>query len=104
MTPAERYDGLCDSMLREPDVTIGRALSNEGLMVRGKLFAFLRNGVLVVKLPGARIDGLAADGRAVRALMGKRVMKEWVELAAEADWAALAAESRGYVLSLTGPQ
>jgi hypothetical protein len=101
MTPAERYDGLCDSMLREPDVTIGRALSSEGLMVNRKLFAFPRRDTLVVKLPAARIEELVPGGAVTRALMGRRTMKEWVELTPDSDWAALASEALDYVRALS---
>jgi hypothetical protein len=100
MSPGERYGELCKTLLALPDVTMGRALSNEGLMVHGKLFGFLRGDSLVVKLPRDRIDSLLGVGSVTRALMGRRTMKEWVELAEDADWPALAAESHEYVRSL----
>jgi hypothetical protein len=100
MNPGERYDELCDALLARPGVTIGRALSSEGLMVNRKLFAFARRDTLVVKLPAARIDELVVDSAVTRALMGRRTMKEWVELAPAADWAALADEALEYVRAL----
>ncbi|MDQ1724634.1 MAG: hypothetical protein QOG52_1662 [Frankiaceae bacterium] len=97
---AEGYDALCEELLTSPGVTIGRALSNEGLMVGGKLFAFLRRDRLVVKLPVARVAELIEDGTGDEALMGKRRMKQWVEVALDSHWSPVARESCDYVRQL----
>ena len=97
MSPTERYDELCIELLAKPGVTIGRALSNEGLMVGGKLFAFLRRERLVVKLPLERVAEVIATGTGAPAIMGTRTMKQWLEVTREADWAQLARESYDYV-------
>jgi hypothetical protein len=93
VSAAERYQDLCDEMLTLPGASIGRALSNEGLMVNGKLFAFLLRGKLIVKLPVERVAEVIAAGTGAAALMGSRTMKQWVEVTADVDWPQLARES-----------
>jgi len=66
-------------------------------MVHGKLFAFPRGDTIVVKLPPDRIAELVDAGRAERTQMGKRLMKEWVELTRTRDWRQLALEAESYV-------
>jgi hypothetical protein len=71
-----------------------------GLRVGGKIFAFLRDGELVVKLPAARCAQLVADGAAVPFDAGKgRPMREWVVFAARDldDWAGAAEEAHAFV-------
>ena len=99
----ELYAGLVKAELAQPDVTLGRALQNDVLQVSGKIFAFLKAGRLVVKLPAGRVRELIAGGGAVPFTSGGRVMKEWVCVDAppggvdEALWRALAREARHYV-------
>jgi hypothetical protein len=60
-----------------------------GLRVRGKIFAMLIDGELVVKLPRDCVDQLVASGVDARFDSGNgRVMKEWVTVpfAHRADW------------------
>ena len=97
MSADERYQDLCDEMLALPGASIGRALSNEGLMVHGKLFAFLLRGQLIVKLPVERVAEVIGAGTGAPATMGTRTMKQWLEVTREADWAQLARESYDYV-------
>jgi len=101
MAPGERYEELCDELLASPGVSIGRALSNEGLMVGGKLFAFQRRDNFVVKLPVDRVAEVVGSGDGVVAVMGTRVMKQWVELPPSADWSSYANESCAFVRALT---
>lgn len=73
-----------------------------GLKVRGKVFAMLVKGKLVVKLSRARVDGLVASGTGEYFDPGHgRLMKEWVAigLAAKKEWTALAREARDFVSS-----
>jgi hypothetical protein len=97
------YGALVAAELAELDVTVGRALQNEVLHVSGKIFAFLKTGRLVLKLPAPRAGELVAAGGAVPFTSGGRVMKEWVCVdappgaAGEALWRALAGEARRYV-------
>ncbi len=82
------------------DVTVGRALANMGLMTGGKLFAFIKDGALVLKLPASRIDALI-DGRgAERFERGQGTpMREWVVVPASAtgDWPDLVREACDFV-------
>lgn len=83
-----------------------RALVGEGFAVGGKLFAFVGTvGVLIVKLPTARIDDHEGAGTGERVAMGGRVMREWVGLGDDAGqgvWAAAVAEAYAYGVSRLG--
>jgi hypothetical protein len=58
--PAERFGGLADRFLAEPEVTAGTGFAQTpGLRVGGKIFAMLVGGALVVKLPRERVEALA---------------------------------------------
>lgn len=96
MTLDELHAQLADL----PEVHTGKALQNTGLMVGGKLFAFLSNGRLVLKLPAGQIDGLIESHDAVRFDRGQgKPLKEWVVLpeSAAADWAMLARDACAFV-------
>jgi len=100
------YDALVADELKQPGVAVGRALQNDVLQVSGKIFAFLKVGRLVVKLPAERVRALVAGG-AVPFTSGGRVIKEWVCVealpgaAGENLWRALIGEARRYVAVLT---
>ena len=100
MSAREQYDALADEWLRRPEVSLGRSLRNETLTVHGKIFAFLKDDRLVVKLPAKRCAALLAEGAAVPFESGGRRMKEWVAVPAAADpgrWRGLMSEAHGYV-------
>jgi len=83
-----------------PNVTIGRALSNMGLMTGGKLFAFIKDGSLVLKLPASRIDELIESHGAKRFERGQDTpMREWVMMPASTstDWPKLTREACDFV-------
>ena len=70
------------------------------LQVDGRIFAMLRNGGLVLKLPRQRVTGLLASGQGVPFDAGKgKPMQEWVVLpdGAGAEWLALAHEALTFV-------
>ncbi len=99
-----RYAALATEQLRCPDVSVGRALSNDVLMVRGKLFGFLKDDRLVVKLPAPRITRLIEAGAAIPFRSGGRIMKEWAAVAAPTApnvdfWHTLLDDARVYVAS-----
>src|SRR5690242_17419744 len=81
--PEERYAHLVDELSLDPEVALA-ARSGFGagsLCVRGKIFAMLVRGQLVVKLPRPRVDQLVArkEGDRFDANKGKP-MKEWLAL------------------------
>jgi len=96
---AALFGALVAEQLAQPNVTLGRALQNEVLMVRGKIFAFLKAGRLVVKLPAPRVTELIARGGAEPFRSGGRAMKEWVavEPRDETLWREFVADARCYV-------
>jgi len=71
--------------------------SENVLSVDGKIFAMLRKGMLVVKLPKLRVDELVSGAKGARFKNGSRVMKEWLVLPGRAGWVALAKEAYGFV-------
>jgi hypothetical protein len=101
LTPEDTFAALAARLRAEPGVTEGTGFGrNPGLRVGGKIFAFLRAGELVVKLPAERCVSLVADGAAVPFDAGKgRPMREWVVFAHRdaQDWEACAAEALAFV-------
>lgn len=53
----EWFASTAEHLAREPEVEEGSAFYSPGLKVRGKIFAMLVKGELVVKLPAERVDG-----------------------------------------------
>lgn len=108
LTPEARFADLVDEFAPNPAVTppmaqpSGRGrFGTAGLRTHGKIFALLSQGRLVVKLPRARVDALAATGDGERwdPRHDGRQMKEWVSLAPTyaGDWLPLAQEALAYV-------
>jgi len=98
--PEAAFDALASALLPEPDVEEGTGFgTNPGLRTRGKIFAILHSGELVVKLPAERCSGLIAAGEARAFEIGHRKMREWVRIAEvdEAQWLGLGREARAYV-------
>ncbi len=96
----ESFSALAEALLADPAVSEGRMFGSPGLKVRGKVFAMLVRGSLVVKLPRERVETLVAAGVAAAFDPGHgRLMKEWIAVApaAAVDWRALASEARRYV-------
>ena len=104
-TPDERYAAAVAALTGAAEVTLGsaekRGFGSAALQVRGKIFAMLAGGTLVVKLPRRRVDALVAMGVGARfdPRHDGRLMKEWlsVDPASEHDWLALAQEAREFV-------
>ena len=107
VTPEERYDVLVETLLSDPDVTLGSAgkkgFGSAALQINGKIFAMLSNGRLVVKLPRQRVDALVAagDGERFDPRHDGRLMKEWLTVAptSEEGWLPLAREAMEFVAS-----
>ena len=83
-----------------PPTTKAGKFGSAALKVDGKIFAFLSQGELVVKLPRERVDALveSRNGKPFDAHRGK-VMKEWVAIPPDRSrsWAKLADEARAFV-------
>ncbi len=104
IAPEERFADLVGEFLNYPGVTPpqeGKKFGSSGLKIRGKIFAMLVRGHLVVKLPRARVDALVAsgDGERFDPRHDGRPMKEWLTLAptSEVAWALLAREAMEFV-------
>ena len=98
----ESFEELMTSLLEKPEVEQGTGFgSMRGLRVRGKIFAMLCRGELVVKLPRHRVDQLVANGSAARfdARRDGRLMKEWAAVRPDQGhaWEALAVEALRFV-------
>ncbi len=110
MAPSEAALGLLRDIAAalQPDgpVTVGTMFRSPGLRVDGTIVAFLGHGdTLIVKLPRDRAAGLVAAGTASPVTMGKRTMREWVEIPADASldatragWTRFAREALIHVL------
>ena len=101
----EIFDPIAADHLARPGVDIGPMFGTEGLRVRGKVYAFVEHqGGLIVKVPRARADELAATGAAERMVMREREMREWVTVMPTADperWRSLIDEAHDFVDELT---
>jgi hypothetical protein len=102
---AGRFEDLVDELVGVDGVTPPRGGSGFGrgaLRYRGKTFATLVRGQLVVKLPAGRVAELveAGDGVPFDANKGTP-MREWLSLGADSgqDWHALAAEALEFARS-----
>jgi hypothetical protein len=96
----ELFTSVAETLDGGDGITRARMFGAPGLKVRGKVFACLVRGQLVVKLPRTRVDALVAAGDAERFEpgMGRR-MKEWAAVPPRGDgaWLDLAAEARDFV-------
>jgi hypothetical protein len=106
VTAQDLFDELAQEHLARGDVSLGRMMNSQGLRVgdRGKYYALVSRGRLVLKLPAARAAGLVAAGEAVPFEPSPgRKMREWVALEPSpppADdhvrWRELLADARAY--------
>ncbi|HWG63043.1 MAG TPA: hypothetical protein VG253_15190 [Streptosporangiaceae bacterium] len=98
----ERFEDLVDQLLGISGVTPpqgGSGFGRSALRFEGKIFAMFVRGVLVVKLPAPRVDGLIEAGHGVRFDANKGTpMKEWFSLDPESgeDWLPLAQEALNF--------
>lgn len=66
-----------------PEVSVGTHLHNRNFLVGKKVFAFMKNGGVALKLPRPKAQELVANNQASTLVMGKRAMKEWVVIVYE---------------------
>ncbi|MCW3066508.1 MAG: hypothetical protein JWN32_3680 [Solirubrobacterales bacterium] len=98
MTPEDQFAEVVERFAAEPDVEEGTGFHNPGLKANGKIFAMLVRGVLVVKLSAARCEERVDARTATPFVIGRRTMREWIEIDhAHADaWLDLAAEALAF--------
>ena len=104
MTAESRYAALVKRFTAADGVTSiteGSGFGSSGqLKVRGRIFAMLVRGELVLKLPRARVAELVGSREGVFFDAGKgKPMKEWFVLAPTStrSWAPLAQEALDFV-------
>jgi hypothetical protein len=90
---AEAYENLTIEYRDEDGVTI----DEDGLRVRGTLFAFLDGDDLVVDLPAARSSDLAQRGVASHFSSGGETSRDWVRVHDLSFWTELTREAHEYV-------
>jgi TfoX/Sxy family transcriptional regulator of competence genes len=92
-----RWQELVESAEGGP-VTQGTMFGSKGLRTGKKFFAIWWHEQLVVKLPPARLDDLAAagDGQPFEPMEGRR-MNGWLVLGDSAEWSPLVEEARAFV-------
>ncbi|HEV2774185.1 MAG TPA: hypothetical protein VGV90_01205 [Solirubrobacteraceae bacterium] len=98
--PQTAFETLAGEFLAEPDVEAGTGFGGSpGIRVNGRIFAMLVRRRLVVKLPAARCQELSEAGRAAPLTMGKRSMREWIEMLDDDPqaWRQVAADAYAYV-------
>jgi TfoX/Sxy family transcriptional regulator of competence genes len=110
VTPEERYASIVEVLDSRPDVSgesddpaSRHRFGSSELKVRGRIFAMLVRGRLVVKLPRQRVDALVATGVGERfdPRRDGRPMKEWLTIDPESEepWLPLATEAMEFVAS-----
>ena len=104
MTAESRYAELVDKMENKPGVTHiteGKGFGSSGqLKVKGRIFAMLVRGELVLKLPRDRVDQLIGEGHGTHFDAGKgKPMREWFVLSPTSSkrWQPLAEEALVFV-------
>lgn len=83
----------------QPDgpITVGTMFRSPGLRFDGTIVAFLgHDDTLIVKLSRDRAASLVSTGAATPVTMGKRTMREWVVIQAEATLDATRASWTGF--------
>jgi hypothetical protein len=102
MKAEERYGDLLDAFNDVDGVTLpagGSGFGRSALRYRGRIFAMLVRGRLVLKLLEERVDELTGAGHGVRFDASKGTpMKEWLSLDPESalDWQPLAEQALAF--------
>lgn len=101
--PDPSFAPVAKAFAKDRNVTAGLMMASYGLKVKGKIFAMLVRGQLVVKLPKHRIDEMIEDGKGQRFDPGHgRLMKEWVVIFAKKEsWVGIAQEAHSFVKTKT---
>jgi hypothetical protein len=107
MEPEDRFAALVAAVADRPGVTLpdesgGSRFGSSALKVNGSIFAMLRSGQLVVKLPGDRVADCIANGTGGPFTAGKgRPMKQWLTVIGDdqGTWLNLTREALEFVAS-----
>ena len=95
-SPVVAFDLLATQLLNDPDLDV--SITVTGLHVRGRLFAYLDDGALVVDLPAARAADLVGRDVASPVVAGRAEPKgSWVAVSDSEDWPELASEAHQFV-------
>ena len=104
MGPDERFASVVEHLAGRAGVEVPdaarRGFGSNALKVNGSIFAMVRDGRLVVKLPRHRVEALISAGTGLPFGAGKgRPMKEWVAVVSDDDqtWLSLAGEALEFV-------
>jgi TfoX/Sxy family transcriptional regulator of competence genes len=104
VTPEARYADLVRAMSSNAgvtQVTEGKGFGSSGqLKIKGRIFAMLVRGELVLKLSRARVDELVEKGEGTRFDAGKgKPMREWFVLSptSKRQWLPLARQAFEFV-------
>ena len=89
------YHELGKAVLRDEHLDV--EVTPEGLLVQGRLFAFLDGAELVVDLPEARAADLRDRGVAVSFDVVGHVNRTWVRVRDSGLWPEMAREAHRYV-------
>jgi hypothetical protein len=92
---AQAYNTLTIELAEDEDYDVD--IAADGLLVHGKLFAFLEGDDLVVELPEARAKDLKARGVAQAFRAGAHSTRNWVRVSEIQLWSELARESHTFV-------
>ena len=100
------FDDITKAFVSDSKVSQSKMFGSPGLKISGKVFAFLMNGKLVLKLPKEKVDELVAvkKGKHFGHMFAPdnwRPMKEWVALepGSKNDSLKLAQEAKNFVFS-----
>ena len=110
MATEAHFEAIVDTFVGTPAVTLGggrRGFGSDALQAGGRIFAMTSGGLLVLKLPAARVAALVASGEGEPFDAGRgRPMKEWVVVVrgGRKRCLALAREACAFVLHLTEPR
>lgn len=94
------FERIATRLMSVPGVSAGTMFGASAFKVRGKVFAMVVKGRLVVKLPSERVTHLVSAGSGQLFDPGHgRLMKEWVAIpdGLRASWSGLVDEAKDFV-------
>lgn len=92
---ARAYEGITFDLQRDEDDDV--AVAEDGLLVHGKLFAFLDGDDLVIDLSDARASDLKERGVAIAYKAAEHTARNWVRVSDVELWPELAREAHQFV-------